>query len=190
MLHFHSFNRFVLFGLAMLGLSVSAANAATYVLAGAFASELQGANGVTVNGFNYNVEFLDGSCVSLFGGCDEASDFAFNSADDADDASQALLDQVFNAADIYDTTPSLTRGISANYGIVWTPYHLPNSSPFKVDAMVNYSNNTADTNICSVGACGLSTESDLSSGADTYARWTQVSAVPVPAAIWMFGTGV
>jgi hypothetical protein len=188
MLYLGLFNRFILISLALLVLSVSSANAATYVLAEAFGSELQGANGVTVNGFIYNVEFVDGSCVSLFDGCNEVSDFTFNTATDADAASQALLDQVFNLSDIYDTTPSLMRGISSIYGSVWTPYGLPSSNTVLVDYMVNYGN-TTDTNGCS-SACSLAITDDLSSGLETYAKWTQVSAVPVPAAVWLFGTAL
>jgi hypothetical protein len=189
MLYFRLFNRFIPISLALLVLSVSSANAATYVLAGAFGSELQGANGVTVNGLSYNVEFQDGSCVSLFDGCNEVSDFTFNTAADADTASQALLDQVFNLLDTYDTTPLSTRGISYNHGFVWTPYGLPSSNTVLVDSMVNFGGNTTDTNSCS-SACSLAITNDLSSGFDTYAKWTQVSAVPVPAAVWLFGTAL
>jgi hypothetical protein len=190
MLYLRSFNRFILISLALLGLSVSSANAATYVLAEAFGSELQGANGVIVNGLSYNVEFVDGSCISLFDECNDVSDFTFNTAADADAASQALLDQVFNLFDIYDTTPSLMRGIFNNYGFVWTPYGMSGSNAVRVDSIVNYGGNTTDTNSCSIGACSLAITNDLSSGFDTYAKWTQVSAVPIPAAVWLFGTGI
>ena len=54
-----------------------------------------GASGVDVGGTLYNVEFLDGTCVDLYNGCDEASDFTFTTQAEARQANQALLDQVF-----------------------------------------------------------------------------------------------
>ena len=38
---------------------------------------LRGATGVEVAGSVYDVEFVEGSCSSLFAGCDEDSDFLF-----------------------------------------------------------------------------------------------------------------
>lgn len=55
---------------------------------------LIGASGVEVGGVFYDVTFLDGSCDSLFNGCD-SSEFAFSKADDAEIAAWALLSQVF-----------------------------------------------------------------------------------------------
>jgi hypothetical protein len=84
------------------------ATAAPIVVGG----ELVGATGVAVGGSIYNVDFIDGSCASVYSGCDAASDFTFNSLADGDLASQALLDQVL--VGIYDTTPSLTIGCTAS----------------------------------------------------------------------------
>ena len=48
----------------------------------------------TRDGNLYDVQFLDGSCISLFNGCDDVSDFTFQTQAAAILASQALLDQV------------------------------------------------------------------------------------------------
>jgi predicted heme/steroid binding protein len=56
---------------------------------------LTGAIGVAVDGILYDVTFQDGTCVALFSGCDESSDFAFQTGAAANQASQALMDQVF-----------------------------------------------------------------------------------------------
>jgi len=76
--------------------------------------QLTGATGVVVNGSSYNVEFVEGTCAGLFGGCDSNSDFAFQSQADAESAAQALLDQVFTGP--FDTDYTLTFGCSSNGG--------------------------------------------------------------------------
>ena len=55
----------------------------------------RGAAGVDVGGTLYDVTFRDVTCIALFDGCDEASDFTFATQGDARVASQALLDRVF-----------------------------------------------------------------------------------------------
>ena len=73
---------------------------------------LIGAEGVVVDGDHYNVSFQLGTCVDLYNGCDEQSDFTFSSMPSATLAFQALIDQVFidSSAGNFDSDPSLTRG--------------------------------------------------------------------------------
>lgn len=183
--HIRSFNRFDLISLALLGLSVSSANAATYVLAGVFGSELQGAKGVTVNGLIYDVEFLDGTCIEIYSGCDDVSDFSFNTEMEADAASQALLEQVFSNGDIYDDRPELTRGISGVVGQLYTPYLIffsPGATLISSDGVQNApSTQYLDENICGLGHCSLFKGSDFATfDQSAYVRWSPVSAVPIP----------
>ena len=109
----------VLFWMTIL--AASGSRAATLNVVG---GELIGASNVDVGGNLYNVEFLDGTCVDLYNGCDDESDFTFNNSADAQAASQALLDQVFLdvAAGPFDTQPWLVRGCTAVLCIVFTPY--------------------------------------------------------------------
>ena len=94
--------------LVCLVLSASGASAATLNVVG---GQLLGASGVIVDGDSYNVEFLDGTCISLYSGCDSTSDFTFQSQAAANLASQALLDQVFlDGVDLFDSDPELTAG--------------------------------------------------------------------------------
>lgn len=72
---------------------------------------LLGAQGVAVLGAEYDVAFVPGSCNDLFSPRCDRRLFAFQTASDADAASQALLDQVFRGA--FDDIPFLTRGCSA-----------------------------------------------------------------------------
>jgi hypothetical protein len=68
-------NRFFTAALA-LGITLGApAHAATQIVNSS--GQLAGATGVLVNGTSYDVEFVDGACTNLFGGCDSSSDFAF-----------------------------------------------------------------------------------------------------------------
>ena len=53
-----------------------------------------GAQDVDVNGTYHDVQFEDGTCVTLFNGCTSTSDFPFHDLTDATAAAQALLDQV------------------------------------------------------------------------------------------------
>ena len=75
---------------------------------------LLGATGVTVDGAPYDVEFLDGTCVAVFSGCDVASDFQFQTQGAAGVAAQALLDQVLLDGPLgqFDSSPALTNDCS------------------------------------------------------------------------------
>ena len=99
----------VVVGVAILVVATSA-QAATLDIAG---GELLGASGVDVNGTLYRVDFVDGTCVDLFGGCDSVGDLAFDNSLDAESAAQALIDQVFldlPGGLALDSDPSLTKG--------------------------------------------------------------------------------
>ena len=95
--------------------------------------QLTGATGISVRDARfdgvlsyttYDVQFLEGTCSALFGGCDQASDFVMTDGGDglqAYYAAQALLDQVFTGS--YDLTPTLTAGCG---------------SPFFCEALIPY----------------------------------------------------
>jgi len=191
MLYFRSFNRFILTSLALLGLSISTAHSA--VIWNWDGTNLLGAQNVNVGGTLYNVDFIDGSCISLFSGCDELGDFDFNTKADALVASQALLDQVFidgnGAPALFDTDASLTNGCGEFVCIAYTP----TLEILGVTGIASARNDNFEGGDA-VGS-GLLGPSDSTAvgvfpGRNVYADWTQVSAVPVPAAIWLFGTAL
>jgi hypothetical protein len=68
----------------------SPANAGLIVYSG----KLFGATEVLVDGYLYDVSFVDGTCIDLFLGCDTNSDFTFHTPGEGVLASQALIDQV------------------------------------------------------------------------------------------------
>ncbi len=74
--------------------------------------QLLGASNVDVGGTLYDVDFVDGTCVALFGGCDVSGPFIFSTQASRTMAAQALLDQVFVDGPLgaFDSTPDLTNG--------------------------------------------------------------------------------
>ena len=112
----------IVFGLVLMA---SSAQAATLNVVGGY---LHGASDVLVDGSLYDVQFLDGTCIALYNGCDDVSDFTFQTFAAATLASQALLDQVFlDGADLFDTDPQLTIGCNIGRGLcgALTPYDFP-----------------------------------------------------------------
>jgi len=76
---------------------------------------LLGAMGLDIGGAFYDVAFQEGSCASLFSGCDDAADFDFATQDGALAAGRALLESVFvnDPLGNFDDNPALTFGINA-----------------------------------------------------------------------------
>jgi hypothetical protein len=161
--------------------------------------ELLGATDVNVGGTLYDVQFVDGTCVDLYHGCDEASDFTFATVEDALLAARALQDQVTldGGAENFDTVPNLTNGCSGYFCGTAFPYgDLPDATNVNVVSAVNQAEEPADF----VGNGTTERTYDSASGTfhtlSTYAIWTPASdpqAVPIfawPAAITMLGIGI
>jgi hypothetical protein len=187
----------VLLVLAISGLSFHApAEAVPIVEAGV----LRGAHDVLVGADLYNVEFVTGTCGSLFSGCDDPADFAFADYTAASLASQALLDQVFLDLDgfFFDSMPSMTagcerdgRGQAAKCN-VQTGYtrDLGDSRSLR---MVNLEN-TGPSHIDFDGMTGPLFGQVISASTDTapipnatWARWTRAAtSVPEPGTATLF----
>lgn len=179
-------NKIILSGIFafLFGTSVSAATLIVDT------GQLIGATDVDVNGILYDVSFLDGTCVSLFSGCDSQADLPFN-LDDVDDARKALRDQVFLnvIAGDFDTDPELTRGCGVgdpNICRILTPFGL-NLELTDVDTLAFRNNNILSDGSEFIGlAIGEDTTADVIA---TWAVWTP-TAVPIPAAAWLFGSAL
>ena len=175
--------------LAVLFLCAPGANAATLNVVG---GQLVGASGVDVGGTLFNVEFLDGTCLALFSGCDSASDFTFNTASSAEAASQALIDQVFlnTFLGAFDSDPEFTSGCSdPNECVALTPYQLSSEFPGSVDAASVTNSDSFSSYPDSVQLwTALGATVDLTLGTQfTFARW---SIVPEPTAALLLGFGI
>ena len=188
---------------AVLFFVAGAAQAATMNVVG---GQLIGASGVDVGGSLYDVQFLDGTCIALYNGCDEVSDFTFQTFQDSVFASQALEAQVFQTG-IFDTDPYLTNGCSSNSQgdcIVYTPFNLDPDGFFGPEVQMMYFRNVSDTPVGVVQSDFSPTtmayisygepQSDFATfPSETYAVWStagSVSAVPIPAAAWLFGSAL
>lgn len=172
---------------AALGIT-QAADAAEYVLSGA---ELVGATNVKIAGSFYDVEFVDGTCIGLFSGCNENADFDFDDAT-GDLAAQALLDQVFGAGDLYDTNPEASAGLeNTHYGDIWVPTHMRDANHVWAAVVRNYEDDLADS-IVDPATSYVLTSHFMSNPEATYARFSPAAAppVPVPAAAWLFGSAL
>ena len=171
---------------------VSLAKAATLNVDGG--GILLGASGVDVGGTLYDVEFVGGSCIGLFDSCDSVLDFDFITQEDAENAAQALLDQVFidGTSGNFDSLPDLTKGCAGVIGgnqvcTIETPFGMhPTDTQFFWGARaVNWAPPDTDN----VNSNFTSKSFDVSNfPVMSYAKWTP--AVPVPAAVWLFGSGL
>ncbi len=186
---------------AVLVLMAGGAQAATLDVVG---GQLMGAADVLVDGSLYDVQFLDGTCIDLYNGCDDNSDFTFSGdccGQAATLALQALGDQVFLDGPLgsFDSVPTLTNGceISASTNSfencrVVSPYGF-NSSGTPVGkvavnhSMVSYSMLNFD---CCTSTQGSAPASFGDSGVrpgDVLAVWTPV---PEPSTALLLSLGL
>ena len=192
---------------AVLVLVAGGVHAATLNVIG---GQLMGASDVLVDGSYYDVQFLDGTCIDLYNGCDDVSDFTFRTEASATLASQALFDQVFLDGEegAFDTQSILTNGcpydptVQPQACFVVTPYSflivgLP-LSPLTFSAAINSSpaegSSLYDQVVQSSPFCYSQCSPELSSndwllgpGEGVYAMWT---AVPEPSSNLLVGLGL
>jgi hypothetical protein len=196
--------RFVSLLAVILGLSLATSVAHAAIL-DIRDGELFGAIGVDVNGVLYDVAFRDGTAIELYDGADENTDFPFTNPDNLNDASlavaasQALLDQVFvdSSLGAFDSTPNLTNGCGAPGGCsVNTPLWVNASGGMGI--IWAYNGNTVDSDVIGSGSGSNTFDSDwwLDQGYDArydhtvYAVWSETTPVPIPAAVWLLGSGL
>ncbi len=179
---FFSFIRKVCFATALL--SAANSHAGLIVISG----ELVGATGVVISGLGtYDVSFEDGTCASVFTGCDELSDFGFASVDQTISAGQALLEQVFVDSEfgLFDSIPALIRGCEDdNKCIALIPNKLTESWVFSQN-IVNSTSESADK-VSWSSNLGYD-QSIVGRSNTTFAVFTQVVPVPTPASVLLFG---
>jgi len=167
---------------AVLVLTAAPASAANLIVDSS--GTLTGATDVNVGGSLFNVDFLDGTCASVFSGCDQNSDFAFNSGAEGAAAGLALLDQVLIGPFDLNVQGSgaFTRGCGTNITCsIAIPLQINPTPPFIVTQFVTNSSLEAnDRNF--PGLTNILRDEDFSLNSfNTFARFTrQTAAVPEP----------
>ena len=148
--------------------------------------KLIGATDVQVEGVLYDVELVDGTCTSLFQGCDNPANFVFDTQSKAVAASQALFDQVLinlPAPDTFDDDPEKLRGCT-NSGLcrVMTPYGFSNDLTQVLGATAD--NNQFETgDVITPNIAVLDSTDFTGITLATYAVWLPARVtVPIPGA--------
>jgi hypothetical protein len=166
----------------------ASAQAAVLQLSG---TELIGAQDVNVGGTLYDVAFIDGSCISVFSGCDSTDDFRFDITEAAA-ASQALLDQVFIDGPLgnFDADPALTFGCDdALRCRALIPYGFDVAFPLSV--LSYFAANSLVPQQDSVDSAPFPMAIDLSTDrVRVWARFTPVAAVPEPTTLALLVLGL
>ncbi|MGD1877541.1 MAG: PEP-CTERM sorting domain-containing protein [Kiloniellaceae bacterium] len=177
---------FALFSaIGALGLAISPAGA-TPVL-NVVGGQLVGASNVEVLGVLYDVTFVEGSCVEVFSGCDNAAeDFDFTHFTPALAAAQALLDSVFIG--IFDDDPSLTFICPAirNHCAATIPYEVGLIDTFEI-VNVAYAYNNVSEVLDRIETSTFNRGEDYLEYGYFYARFTPAIAVPEPSTLLLFG---
>ncbi len=183
----------------LMALAMAGSANASVILITDINDQLIGANNVEVNGTFYNVTFQDGSCASVFSGCDNAGDdFDFTDSGGAQDASTALVLQVFNPS-IFGSEPIRISGcdIAENCRVA-TPHALTlsiNNDLLFNAKIANIFSGSSNT----VGSLNSFPSSNfiLSQGGfdpdATFARFTAVtveSSIPEPRTLALFAIGL
>ncbi|MEM7268761.1 MAG: hypothetical protein AAF401_05865 [Pseudomonadota bacterium] len=151
---------------------------------------ITGATDVVVDGTSYDVEFVDGSCDSLFvnpsdGAPCDPDLFAFDGVNSAVASSLALIDlfsttsTVLTRLDLEGCPDFSSTRMICNF---FTPYGRNNSQVFlhRTQVFDNVGNQSGYSGL-PIGNLNVSTGFVFSSPDDTYAVWTaQATAVPLP----------
>jgi len=148
--------------------------------------QLLGAQGVDVAGELYRVVFVTGTCEQLFQGCDEASDFTFSTAEEADQAAAALLAQVLidTSQGTFDSSPVLTNGCSDNLDCVASVPYAASLSSVSTMIAINRASLVDDAVRRSV----LSSSVDVAGFNNLV--WALFAPVPLPGALYLFAAAL
>lgn len=149
--------------------------------------QLTGATGVDVGGTFFDVTFEDGTCVSVFSGCDALADFDFQTEVQAQTAASAILTQVLmnTMQGNFDDQPELTLGCTfTDACFSYIPFELAGGA-----VNVAFVQNSVNEFMDGFSSVSAGFADDFPN--DNFARFTIVSApVPAPASSLLLATGL
>lgn len=163
--------------------------------------ELVGAKEILIGGELFDVSFVDGSFVDIFG---DSSGLDATSASDAVTFSTALADQIFNDTNsVYDLDSGKTLGCHNSWR-PWCYIYTPFADIIGLQLSVGYFRNRSGANNDddAVGTTAtnrnLSTATFFPAGDYVYADWSAsltstpspTGAIPEPPAFILFGLGL
>ena len=163
-------------------------------------NNITGISGLNVGDQIYDVTFVEGTCVELFSGCDEKTDFFFQDITASRAAYTEMLSQVFVDSTLgqFDSNPALTFGCESFAECnIWTPMIAEGSGLGGSNLVFSILRNSSVAGL-DVGT-GLLLSAPLSINSDTtlntravFAKWSgsNVSPVPLPASIWLLFSGL
>lgn len=139
-----------------------------------------GATDINIEGHLYDFEFFDGRCTDGFTGCDEPSDFAFNTQEKAVAASLALID-VIGGEEL---------GGCGFFCLILTPYQssiwLPDPRRIVLFSYVNLSQGSNSVSINSLYTdYGISVTEGM-----VWGLWTHQRYIPEPGSLILLMMGL
>jgi hypothetical protein len=143
---------------------------------------LLGISGISVGGTSYDVSFMNGTCASLFDGCDEAEDFVFQTSADAVAANTALHNAVIDNRDVNvflnGFEGARINGCDNVACTAITAYAPPATSSGPV--LISYA---TISNVYAFAGTGTYpfTRDTTTVTSNMYAVWSTPTAVPLPA---------
>ncbi len=178
----------------LVGLGLSTSSAAATVLQIDGTGQLTGVTGIFVESGSfretYDVSFQDGSCIELFTGCNSNAEDLFPINTRLGAANAALLIAI---GDISDSPESIRGCESLVECFVSGVSNINTAGP-------SGGNVSAGTLLIQAGPGDdfPISESSIGNRAQdltlvanrTYAIWTPTTVVPIPAAVWLFGSGL
>ena len=149
------------------------------------AGQLAGFDDIHIGDLSYDVRFIDGSFLTIFGG---SSGLDFDTEVKANLAATALLEAI-SAYPLYDSQPALTTGCnSLNACSIRTPFsHTGVGGRNRAFAASNYDTQPNAAELIVNIHYDYDTTHDRGR---VYADWSQPTVIPVPAVIWLMGTGL